>query len=146
MIWVVIFNSIECRIYNYKKQEELRLLKEIQHPENKLRDIELTSDKPGHYKTNLATRGTYVQRTDPKEIKIEEFVREIAKELEHGRGKNFYENLILISPPHVGGLLSQHLNKHVKELVRNNIHKDIISLPDQELINFLHTYAKYPDQ
>jgi len=146
MTWVVIFNSIECRIYDYKKSDELRLLKEIQHPENKLRDIEITSDKPGHYKSGQTTRGTYAQRTDPKEIKLEEFVREIAHELEHGRGKNFYENLILVSPPHVGGLLLLYLNHHVKELIRNNIHKDIISLPDHELINFLHTYAKYPDQ
>ena len=44
LIWVVILNSNDCRIYSYYKDSEsvkLKLTKEISHPENKLRDIDL---------------------------------------------------------------------------------------------------------
>lgn len=145
MIWVVTSDQTICRIYQYKKPGQLTLLKEINHPENRLRDIDLTSDKPGHYKTKNYTRGAYTQDTDPKEILIEDFAREIAKELDQGRTNNAYKKLILISPARTSGLLNQHLNKHVKEMIINNIHKDLLHLTDHELLSFLQENAQYPD-
>lgn len=147
LIWVVNTNSNTCRIYNYKKKPgQLALFKEILHPENKLRDLDLTSDKPGHYKANGSAHGTYSQSSDPKEIKIDNFSREIAKELDHGRNSHAYNNLIVIAPPHMNGLLFQHINKLVKNLVSHNIEKDLIHLPDHELLSFLKTHTQYPDE
>ena len=140
--WVLISNSNACRIYHYiKKSNQLTLLKEIEHPENRLRDIELTSDKPGHYKGSGASHGAYSQQTDPKEIKIDDFARDLAKELDHGRNKNAYERLIVIAPPHMNGLLFQHVNQHVKELVSHRIEKDVFHLSERELLDFLHLHA-----
>jgi protein required for attachment to host cells len=146
-VWVVATDSATCRIYQYsKKPSQLTLLKELNHPENKLRDIDLTSDKPGHYKSSNATHGAYSQPTDPKEVKIDDFSREIARELDQGRNNHAYHNLIIIAPPHMNGLLSQHINKHVKELVTHNIDKNVAQLPDHELLNFLQTHTRYPNE
>lgn len=143
LTWVLITDSNTCRLYNYsQKPDQLTLVKEIKHPENKLRDIELTSDKPGHYKASGSAHGAFSQQSDPKEIKIEAFSREIAKELDHGRNAHAYEKLILIAPPHMSGLLFQHLNKHVMDLVTHNIKKDIPHLTDHELLDFLHTHTE----
>lgn len=147
MTWVLTTDSNTCRIFHYiKKANQLTLLKEILHPENKLRDIELTSDKPGHYKSSNSTHGSYSQPTDPKEVKIEVFSREIAKELDHGRNTNAYETLIVIAPPHMNGLIFQHVNKHVKNLVTHNIEKDVVNLPIHELLSFLRMHTKYPNE
>jgi protein required for attachment to host cells len=116
------------------------LIKEIKHPENKLRDTDLTSDKPGHYGTSSSARGAYSQPTDPKEIKIEDFSRIIAKELDNDRNTNAYGKLIVIAPPHMKGLLSHHINKHVKELVTHTIEKDLFHLNEHELLEFLHEH------
>jgi protein required for attachment to host cells len=141
LTWVLITNSNTCRIYNYSRNPELlTLVKEIKHPENKLRDIDLTSDKPGRYKASGDAHGAYSQPSDPKEIKIDEFSREIAKVLDHGRTTHAYGKLIVIAPPHMDGLLSQHLNKHTKDLVIHNIKKDIPNYTDKELLDFLHQH------
>ena len=52
MEWVVITNSNTCRIYDYdKKHSNLSLLKEISHPNLKLKTSEtLTTERPGHYR------------------------------------------------------------------------------------------------
>ncbi len=140
--WVVTTDTNTCRIYHYKKKpRELTLLKEIQHPENKLRDIDLTSGKPGHYKSSGSAHGAYSQPSDPKEIKITDFSREIAKELDHGRNMHAYEKLIVIAPPHMNGLLFQHINKHVKNLITHCIEKDLLHLDDHKLLDFLHEYT-----
>ena len=137
--WIVTTDSNTCRLYNYNASpEQLTLIKEIKHPENKLRDTDLTSDKPGHYKTSGSAHGAFSQPSDPKEIKIEDFSREIAKALEHGRSTHAYEKLIVISPPHMDGLLLKHMNKHVRDLVTHNIKKDVPHLTDRELLDFLH--------
>jgi protein required for attachment to host cells len=145
--WVVITNSNTCRIYQYSKNpNQLTLVKEIKHPENKLRDIDLTSDKPGHYKSSNATHGAYSQPSDPKEIKIDAFSREIAKELEHARTTNAYKDLIIIASTHMNGLLLNHMNKNVKNLVSHNLEKDVFHLPQHELLEFLKIHTQYPGE
>ena len=147
LTWVLVTNSNTCRFYDYcKKSHQLKLLKEIKHPENMLRDIDLTSDKPGRYRGNDAAHGAFSQPSDPKEIKIDDFSREIAKALDHGRNTNAFADLIIISPPHMKGLLLQHLNKHVKEMITHNIEKEVIHLTDKELVAFLHTHTQYSDE
>lgn len=146
-IWVVNTDSNTCRIYQYKKNpEQLTLLKEIHHPENKLKDIDLTSDKPGRYKTNNASHGSYSQPSDPKEIKIDDFSREIVHELDHGRNANEFHNLIIIAAPHMNGLLHTHINKHVKNLLSHNIEKNLIHLADHELLDFLRIHTQYSEE
>lgn len=140
--WVLNSNTNACRLYQYsKKPLQLSLLKEIQHPENRLRDIELTSDKPGHYQAGGHTHGAFSQETDPKEIKIDSFSREIAKELNDGRNNNAYAQLIIIAAPHMSGLLLQHMNKHVKELISHSIKKDMYHLSQHELLAFLQEHG-----
>ncbi|HLB43238.1 MAG TPA: host attachment protein [Gammaproteobacteria bacterium] len=144
MIWVINCNSNICRIYEFKKKfTQLHLVKELQHPENKLKSKDLTSDKPGRYQSSHSAHGTYTQPSDPKEIKIDHFYREIAKELDQGRCQQRYDELIIIAPPHSNGLLFQHLDKHVQNLVINNIKKDLLHLPDHELVKFLSANAQY---
>lgn len=141
MIWVINSNTNTCQIYQYNKHpEELALLKELSHPVNKLKKSEyFTSDKPGRYQSGTHAHGAYSQRSDPKEVEIENFAREIAQELNRGRNSHEYKNLIIIAEPHMSGLLSRHLDKHVKELVSNEIQKDVVHLAHRELLDFIKT-------
>ncbi|OGT45860.1 MAG: hypothetical protein A3E83_00590 [Gammaproteobacteria bacterium RIFCSPHIGHO2_12_FULL_41_20] len=141
-IWVIVANSSLCRFYLYEKNKEISLLKEIVHPENKLKKSDyLTSDKPGHYKTDAASGSAYESHTDPKKVAIDNFAREIAKALQHGRTNNEYQKLIIIIPPTMHGLLFQHLDKHVKNLISHNIQKDVIHLSHDKLLSLLHSEA-----
>lgn len=135
--WAVVLDSTTCRMYDYNKNK-LTLVKEIEHPENKLRDVDLTSDKPGRYKSMGSAHGTYTQESDPKEIKIENFSREIAKILEHENTIHSYERIILIASPHMNGLLQKHINKQVKNLIASNIEKDLTDFNESQLLKYLN--------
>jgi len=144
MTWIVTANTNLYRIYHYDKNpEKIALVKEVNHPENKLKKGDfLTSDKPGKYQTDGTGGGSYSPRTDPKVVEIDNFSREIALELNHGRTANAYSNLIVIMPPHMHGLLSEHLDKHVKALIKKEIQKDVTHLAHNELLEFLKTNLK----
>ncbi|MCW8409867.1 host attachment protein [Legionella sp. PATHC035] len=136
--WVLAADTNTCRIYKSTTTPyDLKLIKELQHPQSKLRDIELTSEKPGRYNTATTTRGTYTQQSDPKEIEIDNFARTIAEELDHSRNAHEYDKLIVITGPHMNGLLFHHLNKHVHHLVTHNLKNDVIHLTEKELSDFL---------
>lgn len=138
MTWIVSTNSNLCRIYLFNPHEKkVTLLKELSHPENRQKSGEyLTSDKPGHYQSGTA-HGSYEPHTDPKENGIQHFSREIAEILNHARAKNEYTKLILIADPRMMGKLLENCDKHVKELIVNEIHKDIVHYTDHELLTFL---------
>lgn len=140
MLWIITANSNLCRIYHLEKHpEKITLLKEINHPENKLKKSEyLTSDRPGHYQTDATLHGSYAPHTDPKEVEADNFSREIANELNQGRNNHAYQNLIIVMPPHMNGLLAKHIDKHVKDLIKDEILKDVMSLPNHELLGFIH--------
>jgi protein required for attachment to host cells len=147
MICVIVANANVCKIYHYSKHPlSLTLLKEINHPENRLKNRELTSDKPGHYKGGESARGAYAPHMEAKEVEIDNFSRQIAKELNQGRNENEFGQFIIIAPPHMSGLLFKHINKHVKDLITNNIKKDLLHLSDRELLGFLQMNAQYQDQ
>lgn len=147
MMLVVNANSTLCRLYHYNKSaKQLTLLKEFEHPEGKLKNQDLVSDKPGHYQADHSARGAYQPPHEATEIEMDNFARNIAHELDHQRLTNSFDKLILIAPPHFYGLLSQHMNKHVKGLVTNCIQKDLLVFSERELLDFLHSNAHYADQ
>lgn len=144
MIWLINVNSNQCRIYDYqKKPPEITLIKELSNPAAK-RDTnsDVTTDRPGHYQTRGSVHGAFSPRTDPKENETTHFARDIVKELDHGRNNNLYNEVILIAPPHMMGILNQHTDTHVKKLITNSIQNDLIHLKDHELLDFIKNYGK----
>lgn len=144
MVWVINSNSNTCRIYNYNKPgSKLDLISELSHPDLKAKTSEMVSDKPGKYKASNSAHGVYAQPSDPKAIKIDNFLREVAVTVNNERNKNSFAKLIIIAPPHVEGILMQHMDKHVKEMVICNIQKDLIHLNHKELLEVLDDTPNY---
>ena len=136
--WVLVTDTNYCRIYQYTSGNTyMSLVKEIMHPENKFRDIDLTSDKPGHYQAGVSARGAFSQRTDPKEGMIDDFAREIARELDHGRTTNAYASIVLFVLPHMHGLLNQHMNQHVQAMITHAVEKNVMNMKTSELLELL---------
>lgn len=145
MMWVIVANTNICYIFDYdKKNAELTLIKELSQPENRLKTSEVfTSDKPGHYQSDLAGRGAYSPRTDPKQAEIDHFAKKIADELNKGRNENLYEKLIIIAESRMSGFLNQQMNKHVQKLISAQIQKDIVHVNKKELLNLLKEKASF---
>jgi hypothetical protein len=118
MIWVVNYNAVDCHIYLYEKNiPKLNLLKELKDPKNR---------------TNK----------DPKNVEVDHFAREIAVVLEQGRNDHAYEELIVIGPPHMNGLLFKHVSKYVKEMVKSEFQKDFQNINAKDLLEFIQKQEK----
>ncbi|MGH8667281.1 MAG: host attachment protein, partial [Burkholderiales bacterium] len=65
------------------------------------------------------------------------FALQVARELDHGRTKNAYQRLILVASPHFMGLINQHADAHVRQLVSDSIEKDYTKISEKELAGHL---------
>lgn len=138
-LWLVIANTNHCKIYSYqKKPKNLSLVKELNHDRSKAKGIDITTDKPGHYKTPSGAGGSYSAHEEIKEIEFIAFSREIAKELDKGRKSNSFEKLVLIGQPHINGLIHQSLDGHLKNCVLTNINKDYSKLAERDILDALN--------
>lgn len=142
MLWVVTVNTNNCRIYHYQKhQNKLTLIKELSQPENRLMNRDIVSDRSGHYNKSMkSSRGTYEPPSDPKQNAIGHFSRDIAKLLNTAKQDKLYEQLILITAPHMLGLLNEQLDKNVQAHISQTIQKDLQSFTEQELLAYLMQY------
>jgi len=137
--WVVVADSSNCRIYEFSKSpRKLHLIKEILHPDILLKDSDYMSDKQGNFRHGGGSgHGTFLANADPKKTKIQQFSKEIASLLEHDRKTNAFEHLILISPPHMNGLIQQQFSKHLKRFLDLSIGKSATHLKSPQLIDFV---------
>ena len=137
MTWIIIANTNQCHIYDFKNQI-LTLLRTMDHPENKLKSSELGNDRPGHYQVSATSRGAYSPQHDLHEIKISDFARELAQYLNRSFHKNQFSRLVFIMPAQIEGHILPHLDKHVVEKIKQTIQKNIMHLPEHELLAFLN--------
>ncbi|HAT8564401.1 TPA: host attachment protein [Legionella pneumophila] len=141
MKWIMIANSNECRIYDYqKKLNQLTFIKEINHPENKLKSKDLGTDSPGHYNTSTSARGAFSQPTELNEINFENFARELAECLDEERMNHDFDELVVIMPAHMEGLFLRHLNKNVKILITKTLQKNMMHCSEPELLEYLQEH------
>lgn len=138
MKWIMVANSNDCRIYEYDQHiEELNLIEEIKHPENKLKNHDLVTDRPGHFKARAGGRGSYDDETTAHDIAVENFVKEIAARLNAGRTHHDYDSLVLLMPPAIEGLLLKYLKKPNLALIQQIIQKNMMHLSKHQLKQYL---------
>lgn len=138
---VITANSNHCCIYDYHHQKnQLKLIKEFDHPENRLKNSELLTDRPGHYHAGRNNSGAFSPDTDTGVVNIDNFARELAHELDKERNHHDYTELVLIMAPQMEGYLAQHLTKQVKGLVKQVIQKNMMHCTERELLRYLNEH------
>ncbi|MDP1573440.1 MAG: host attachment protein [Coxiellaceae bacterium] len=138
MTWVLVLNSNTCNVFSFSKNDgTLHAIKEFYHPENRGKNSELVSDRPGRYSTDTNSGGAYSPETDPKEVKRDQFILEICHWLEENRTHHKFEKLIVVAAAKMDGHLLQHMNKNVEKMIVQHIQKDVVFLKEHELFTFL---------
>jgi len=144
MKWIIVANSIDCKIFRYYKNiHELSLVEEIKHPENRLREHDLIADSYGFYKKAGAHRGSYEPEVSHTTLAMDKFAREVAGKLNVGRIKHLFDEIILLMPATMGGRLIKHLNKNVQGMISKVFKKNLINLSDHDLKKYLCENLRY---
>ena len=144
--WVIIANTSRAQIHFAENNSHLKLIKEFEHPESRMKGIDLMTDGPGHYKTPAATRGSYGgESTRPKEVEAEHFAQQLGHEIDKAIVSDSQDRILLFTDPHFHGLLMKHIH-HSRHHHIKHIAKDYTKLPQKELLEMIKPFLTYPDQ
>lgn len=144
--WVLVANGSQARIFNLDEpKKNISLVKEFSHPESRMKNDKLSSDRQGHYMsggTQGSTQGSgsFQEATDPKTYELERFAMELTKSLDEGRAANKFEKVVLVASPHFLGLLKQSMSDQLGKAVSHTIQKDYTAINERDMLDQLRIY------
>lgn len=137
--WIVVADSSRCKIYAQDgRKEPLVELHDLVHPAARMKGNQLASDKPGDdHSASGVSRHPMGARTDPRKHEAEVFAREIAQQLESGHTSGRFRHLALVAPPAFLGMLRDAISADLRQLVNNEVGKDLVKHSAEEISEHL---------
>ena len=137
--WILVANASLARLYEHLGPKKgLKLIKELEHPESRMKNAELSSDKAGSFQVSSDSgRGSREQQTPPKLNAARNFAHALAKELYLGRSRNEFGRAILVAPPAFMGMLNATLDAPTAHMVSGRLEKDYTKTREPELCGHL---------
>ena len=131
--WIMVANASEAYLYSSDnlRTKDIKLIKELLHPESREKGSDLVTDRPGHYQGSRMARGAY-EKNPIHAIEAEVFAKELSEVLRNGLNQNKYEHLLVIAAPQFYGLINKHLDFVPAEF--NHIPKDYTKLKAHDLL------------
>lgn len=133
--WILIAHRAGARIFeNDGPGKGLKHVDAIAHPEGRLENKALGSDKPGRsFDSHGPGRHALGKEHDPVETVAREFAHALAARLDAGRANNVYGKLVLVAEPRFLGMLRAALSPRTAALVSATIEKDLGHVADRDL-------------
>lgn len=134
-MWIVVADSAKARIYGADSAAgPLTELSTRVHPESRLKDTQIASDRPGRT-FDRAGEGRHAKEQEfgPKDYEAVRFADELAAALETARARGEYELLGLVAAPRFLGLLRDKLSAPARKAVRFELDKDLVGVEAREL-------------
>jgi len=112
-LWVVIASPRILHIYSATQNaKEIRLIKELDHPESRLSGIALSPGADGHYRvTELGFSSSDGKKS--KQMENDYLACQLAEELDVGALENQYEKILLFANQQFYTAFQQHGSKEV---------------------------------
>lgn len=137
--WILVAHRAGARVFeNTGTGKGLSLKQDIPHPEGRLKNQDINSDRAGRVG---GTRGdqhqVYENPVEPTEHVAAQFAKQLATVLDHGRTGNQYDQLVLVAEPRFLGHLRTAMSDKVLSLVSATVEKDLGMVEIPELTRHL---------
>ena len=137
--WILVADSSKADFYAAKGLDgQLQLVLSLSHDIGRAHASNLTTDLPGsHSDKSGAGRHSLDERTDPKELELIHFVKEINNRLNTGRINHLFDRLVIVAAPHLLGIIRQLMDPHTAKLITHEIGKHLTHLAPKELAEYV---------
>ncbi|MDO8893868.1 host attachment protein [Nitrosomonas sp.] len=134
-IWILSANSGNATLFTADSPTAaLTELETFDNPDARVKQIELTSDRPGRsFDSHDDGRHAMEVKVDPKEQEQIRFAKLLVDRLEQGRVANEFGRLVVVAAPAFLGRLRENFNTSLNALLSLEIDKDFTALRAEEL-------------
>jgi protein required for attachment to host cells len=139
--WLLVANSSLARVYEFLKKNELKELSTLEHPESRLHNLDLVSDKPGRdFESGGTRRHALEAKTSPKKLEFASFAKFLADFLEKAHNEGKFDALYIAANPSLLGLLRQSLHPNIAKLIKGETDKDLTQFKAHEIPTHLQFF------
>ena len=131
-VWVIAADASRARVLQVASRQKLAEVASLENPEGRMHDRDLISDAHPRFRAGGAP-GSDQQETSAVEHATEMFAKRIGHYLEKARTDHRYDELVVIAPPQLLGILRKEYGKEVGKLVKDELPKDLSMLSRHEL-------------
>jgi protein required for attachment to host cells len=153
-IRIVVADESVARFYDVEhRRGPLTKAGELAHPEGRLHERDLVSDRPGrvfdhagapgHRRGEVAHHATGGEQTAHR-TESAKFARRVVHELETAHRHGDYDRLVVMSGPPFLGVLRDAIPKHMKSSVVAEVPKDLVHSPEKVVLEHLAPEAFEP--
>lgn len=137
--WILVAQRAGAKLYEHRKAGgPLALVREFPHPEGRLKDREIETDRPGRsYESQGVRSSSYTREVSAHEELALHFARELGEMLGSARAKNEYGRLVLVAEPRFLGLLRESLDPRTNDVVVGTVNKQLDATTPRELAEHL---------
>lgn len=137
--WYLIAHRAGARIFEQEGvKPELRLIRNFENPEGKLKTSELVFDRQGRSESSNTLRHNALGDSDePRQRVLESFVRELGEFLEKEALRNAFTSIVLVAEPHFLGELKKVIGKVTSQRLSETVTKDLVHVSDQDIERYL---------
>lgn len=135
VIWVLVADGARARLFRAQgARGGLVELETWVHPESRLQEQDLVTDAPGQDRDRGSLQGGgrhgFNEHQSAHDREIESFAREIAQKLAAAHNEGSFGRLVLCAPPRFLGLLREFIPGGVRQLIRDEVAKDLTGIKD----------------
>lgn len=135
--WIVVADDAYARIFRLENHRNLEEVETLVHPESRLREQDLVSDRPGRtFESHTVARRSLGQTISPKKQEAIVFAKLVANYLNEAVASGKCVKFYLAASPSFLGLLRPQLNKATTKLIESEINKEITHLDKKEICDF----------
>lgn len=133
--WILAAHRGGAKLYEHAGGGRLSLVRTFDHPEGRLQDREIVTDRPGRKADGrgASLQGTAAPEVDPSRHEAESFARTLAAALTEGRNAGAFERLVLVAEPRFLGLLRGALDGPTADLVAGSVGHELTEAPADQV-------------
>ncbi|MBM3633217.1 MAG: host attachment protein [Alphaproteobacteria bacterium] len=138
MNWILLADGGNARVM--ERVAPFGKLKEIFHLSHTHKaSHELGNDKPGRsFESASPARHAYEPHSDPHELQKDNFAKEIVSMLKEAFQTQKFDELSIVSPPHMLGLLRSHLsNTPVHSRITKESDKNMLGMALEQIQDYI---------
>ena len=132
--WIVVADACRARFFSADKPAgPLSEIETLSNPKARLHEGDLVSDRGGRDSNGGGSSHGFGAANSAKDETANRFAVEVCKRLEKGRTGHSFNKLYVLGAPTFLGLMRKHQSNALREMIRDEIAKDITTQPPERI-------------
>lgn len=142
---IIVADSTRARVFTAESATSPLLeIETLANPDGRLHDRDITSDSPGRDSGGKQSSAhAYQPETDPKEYRLAEFAKRLARYLDDIRKENKLTGLLLVAAPEFLGGLRANLSNEVKSKIVFELDKNLTRHSNEDIRKHLPEFLTH---